>query len=161
MLLNRTIFVRNGEATIDEPIIIYKGDKEIKIEFTIYQTLCKYSAVVNDDLIKASGSSFAQLVIKVPKRLPISEEEPLCTKITDVPIFSEIVQINKKGELVLKITKEMIDEFEEIDLYDFQIRLFDKEKISRNTLPIVYRGIEYREPIAIDDIGNFPEGDGK
>lgn len=158
MLLNRTIFVRNGEATIDEPIIIYKGDKEIKIEFTIYQTLCKYSAVVNDDLIKASGSSFAQLVIKVPKRLPISEEEPLCTKITDVPIFSEIALI-KKGELILKITKEMIDEFEEVGLYDFQIRLFDKEKTSRNTLPIVFHGIEYREPIAIEDIGDFPEGD--
>ena len=32
---NRTVTVGNQESTIDSPIILYRGDKEIEVEFAI------------------------------------------------------------------------------------------------------------------------------
>lgn len=129
-----TITISKGVATISEPIILYRGDKEVELCFEIKENLYKYSDGTN--IVSSSEASYSQIVIKVPNNKP--------------PIFGEILE-TKEGKAVLKVTSEMIDEIDEVGLYDFQVRLFDKSKTSRITIPPVEKGIEIREPIAIED----------
>lgn len=129
-----TITINKGVATISEPIILYRGDKEVELCFEIKENLYKYSDGTN--IVSSSEASYSQIVIKVPNNKP--------------PIFGEILE-TKEGKAVLKVTSEMIDEIDEVGFYDFQVRLFDKSKTSRITIPPVEKGIEIREPIAIED----------
>ena len=70
----RTIRVTNGESQINSPIVLYKGDKNIKIRFKIVDCPYTYSKNV-DNIIEVSEASYAQLVIKTPNnRLPIITE---------------------------------------------------------------------------------------
>lgn len=132
-----TISINKGVSTIKEPIILYRGDKEVELCFELKESSYKYSDGTN--IVSSSEASYSQIVIKVPNNKP--------------PIFGEILE-TKEGKAVLKITSEMIDEIDEVGLYDFQVRLFDKSKASRITIPPVEKGIEIREPIAIEDFSN-------
>ena len=132
-----TITISKGVATISEPIILYRGDKEVELCFEIKENLYKYSDGTN--IVSSSEASYSQIVIKVPNNKP--------------PIFGEILE-TKEGKAVLKVTSEMIDEIDEVGFYDFQVRLFDKSKTSRITIPPVEKGIEIREPIATEDDSN-------
>lgn len=133
---NSIVTVNRGEAKIDTPIVLYRGDKEVEINFTILNSPFKYRTGNATNLIESTEADYAQLIIKVPNDRS--------------PIFSEITE-TQSGNVVFTITAEMIDELEELGLYDFQIRLFDSEKTSRATIPPVTGGIEIREPIAIED----------
>lgn len=131
-----TIKISNNVSKMDSTIVLYRGDKNVEIRFTILQSPFKYSNTVATNVIESTNASYGQLVIKTPNSKP--------------PIFSEI-SATKEGTVLFTITKEMIDEIEELGVYTFQIRLMDENKQSRVTIPPVENGIEIKEPIAIED----------
>lgn len=131
----KTIRVTNGESQINAPIILYRGDKNIKLRFRIVDCPYTYSKTV-DNVIETTEASYAQLVIQPPSN--------------NLPIFSDIAA-TENGYATFIITGEMIDEIPEVGSYTFQIRLLDKSQSSRITIPPVNDGIEIREPIAIED----------
>ena len=130
--IERTINIYENSAEIEEPVVLYKGDGNIEIQFTITNNPFKYKAGI--DL------TYGQLVIKRPK--------------TD-PIFSEVAKLSSNKVLFI-ITGEMIDEFEELGDYDFQIRLLNAEMSSRATLPPVSAGIMIKEPLCEEGINSAP-----
>lgn len=131
-----TIKISNNVSKMDSTIVLYRGDKNVEIRFTILQSPFKYSNTIATNVIESTNASYGQLVIKTPNSKP--------------PIFSE-VSATKEGTVLFTITKEMIDEIEELGVYTFQIRLMDENKQSRVTIPPVENGIEIKEPIAIED----------
>ena len=131
-----TIKISNNVSKMDSTIVLYRGDKNVEIRFTILQSPFKYSNTVATNVIESTNASYGQLVIKTPNNKP--------------PIFSE-VSATKDGTVLFTITKEMIDEIEELGVYTFQIRLMDENKQSRVTIPPIENGIEIKEPIAIED----------
>jgi hypothetical protein len=68
-------------------------------------------------------------------------------------VFSDVVKC-EDGTVTFTLTKEMIDQLEEVGLYSFQIRLFDYYRESRVSIPPVEFGIEVREPVASEDHDN-------
>ena len=136
IFIESTIKISNNVSKMDSTIVLYRGDKNIEIRFTILQSPFKYSNTVATNVIESTNASFGQLVIKTPNDKP--------------PIFSD-VSATKEGTVLFTITKEMIDEIEEVGVYTFQIRLLDENKQSRGTIPPVENGIEIKEPIAIED----------
>ena len=134
---NRTITVKRGVSSINEPIILYRGDKEVEIRFALKEKApFIFNKEADSNIIENSEAAYGQLVIKTPNDLPA--------------IFSEITPTSE-GKIVFKITGEMIDEITEVGNYSFQIRLFNESMNSRVTLPEVNGGIEIREPIASED----------
>ena len=131
----KTIRVTNGESQINAPIVLYRGDRNIKLRFRIVDCPYTYSKTVYN-IIESTEAPYAQLVIQPPNN--------------GLPIFSDIAA-TENGYVTFIITGEMIDEIPEVGSYTFQIRLLDDEQYSRITTPEVVGGIEIREPIAIED----------
>ena len=134
---DRTVTVERGISSINEPVVLYRGDKEVEIRFTLKEKApFIFNKETGSNIIEVSEAAYGQLVIKTPNDLP--------------SIFSEVTPTNE-GKIVFNITSEMIDEITEVGNYSFQIRLFDEDISSRITLPEVNNGIEIREPIASED----------
>ena len=134
---DRTVKVKRGVSSINEPIILYRGDREVEIRFTLKEEApFMFNKETGSNIIEVSEAAYGQLVIKTPNDLPA--------------IFSKVAPTNE-GKIVFKITGEMIDEITEVGNYSFQIRLFNESMNSRVTLPEVNGGIEIREPIASED----------
>lgn len=138
----RKITVRGGVSSIDYPVILFRGDREVDIIFEIIDVQFKFKKN-SGNMIDNTQASYAQLAIQNPDGSDLFTDISAC----------------ENGKVTLRITKEMIDEVEEVGLYNFHIRLFNEDKTSRITIPAVMRGIEIREPIAIEDEGeeNDPE----
>ena len=132
----RVITVRKGESAIDEPIVVYRGDYELEIRFTITNSKLKYSNAQN--LIEVEKASYGQLAILTPY---------------GGNIFSNISKCSD-GTVTFILTRDMLNQIEEVGLYSFQIRLFDINKESRVSIPPIEFGIEVREPIASEDHDN-------
>ena len=129
----RNVMVGNKESTIDNPITLYRGDRDVEVEFSLVGN--KFTFTDGGNVIKSTHATHGQLIINTPNK---------------GNMFSEITECHE-GKVVFIITKEMIDELTEVGLYDFQIRLFDNSQNSRVTIPPVLRGIEIRNPIASED----------
>ena len=140
---DRTITVKNGISSINKPIILYRGDRDVEIRFILREEApFRFNKEVGSNIIENSEATYGQLVIKAPNDLPA--------------IFSEVAPTNE-GKIVFTITAEMIDEIVEVGNYTFQIRLLDESMNSRATLPEVVDGIEIREPIASEDVTDTNE----
>ena len=133
---DRTITVRKGESRIDEPIVVYRGDYELEVRFTILNSRFKFMSGTN--LIESEKASYGQLAILTPY---------------GGNIFSDVVRCND-GSVTFVLTAEMLNQIEEVGLYSFQIRLMDYTKESRVSIPPIEFGIEVREPIASEDHDN-------
>jgi hypothetical protein len=129
--IERTINIEDNSAYIEEPVILYKGDRNIEVQFTINNNPFKYKAGI--DL------TYGQLVIKRP---------------TTDPIFSDVAKLSS-GKVLFVITGEMIDELVELGNYDFQVRLLNADKTSRATLPPVTAGILIKEPVCEEEGVNY------
>ena len=132
----RSVAVGDQESKIDSPIILYRGDREVEVEFTINGS--KFTFTNGGNVIKSTNATHGQLVINTP---------------TGENMFSEVTECHD-GKVVFVITKEMIDELIEVGFYSFQIRLFDESQVSRVTIPPVLKGIDIRNPIAAEDETN-------
>ena len=133
---DRAITIRNNKSTINEPVVLYRGDYEVSIRFTITESKFRFKSGVN--LVDSEKASHGQLAILAPY---------------GGNVFSEIVKC-EDGTVTFTLTKEMIDQLEEVGLYSFQIRLFDYYRESRVSIPPVEFGIEVREPVASEDHDN-------
>lgn len=124
MLYARVVlWVKKDEVISDSKVILYRGDKNVDIEFTLKSV----------DYV-LSESAFAQLILT----------RPYATS-----VFSEIFKIGD-NKVIVRITGDMIDELNEKESYAIQIRLFDSERVARVTLPPCYDVICVREPIAVE-----------
>lgn len=132
----RQITVHKGKSSINEPVILYRGDYDVSIKFTIMESKFRFKSGVN--LAVSEKASHGQLAILAPY---------------GGNVFSEIVKC-EDGAVTFTLTKEMIDQLEEVGLYSFQIRLFDYYRESRVSIPPVEFGIEVREPVASEDHDN-------
>ena len=142
---DRTIIVQKGTSSINDTIILYRGDKGVEIRFTLNEgSPFRFGSGASPNIIEKTEAAYGQLIIKRPNDLPA--------------VFSEIAPTNE-GKIVFTITAEMIDEITEVGNYTFQIRLFDESMNSRATLPEVVDGIEIREPIAAEDVTDTNEVD--
>ena len=134
---DRTVIVQKGTSSINDTIVLYRGDKNVEVRFTLNEgSPFRFGSGASPNIIEKTEAAYGQLVIKVPNNLPA--------------IFSEVTPTSE-GKIVFKITGEMIDEITEVGNYSFQIRLFNESMNSRVTLPEVNGGIEIREPIASED----------
>ena len=131
----RTITVVNDSATINKPLILYRGDKNVELKITIAESQFKFRNTDASNVIETTDASYAQLVINTPY---------------NSPIFSDVAA-TKNGAVIFVITEAMIDEIREVGAYEIQIRLLDDNKQSRASIPPVSNAIEIREPIAIED----------
>ena len=137
---DRTIIVKKGTSSINDTIVLYRGDREVEIRFSLNEgSPFKFGSGSSPNIIEKTEATYGQLVIKTPGNLP--------------PIFSEVAP-TIGGKIIFTITAEMINEITEIGNYTFQIRLLDDSMESRATLPEVKNGIEIREPIALEDTTN-------
>lgn len=130
---SRTVTVGKMESIINEPIVLYRGDREVEVEFLIVGS--KFMFTNGGNVIKSTNATLGQLVVNTP---------------TGENMFSEVTECHE-GKVVFVITKEMIDELVEVGFYSFQIRLFDDTQVSRVTIPPVHQGIDIRNPIAAED----------
>ena len=140
----RTIKISKDTCGIDKPIVLYRGDYNVEIRFTIIESPFKYTTKNSTNIIEDVKASYGQLVIKTPNEKP--------------PIFTDVVETNE-GSIVFTLSGEMIDETIEVGDYTFQIRLFDSNRGSRATIPPIENGISIREPIAIEDVSSTNEVD--
>ncbi len=131
----RKVTVINDNATIDRPLIIYRGDKNIELKITIAESQFKFRNNDASNVIESTDASYAQLVITTPY---------------GSPIFSDVAA-TKNGAVIFVITEGMVDEIREIGTYSFQIRLLDDNKQSRVTIPPVNNAIEIKAPLAVED----------
>lgn len=136
IITDRTITVRKGVATINEPVVLYRGDYEVVIRFKISNSKLKFMAGAN--MIESEKAAYGQLAILTPY---------------GGNIFSSMTRCSE-GAVAFVVTQDMLDQIEEVGLYSFQIRLFDANRESRITIPPVEFGIEIREPIASEDHDN-------
>lgn len=134
----RKIYIKNGNSSIDNPIILYRGDREVEILFTIIDSKFKFGSS-KGNVIDTTQAAYGQLAVSLPDG-------------TD--LFTEIVEC-QNGVVLFNITGEMIDEINEVGFYSFHIRLYNDDKSSRITIPPVMEGIEIREPLVIEsDVEN-------
>ena len=140
----RTITISRDTCEIDKPIVLYRGDYNVEVRFTIIESPFKYTTKNSTNIIEDVNASYGQLVIKTPNGKP--------------PIFTDVVETNE-GSVVFTLSGEMIDETIEVGDYTFQIRLFDSNRGSRATIPPIENGISIREPIAIEDVSSTNEVD--
>lgn len=131
------ITIQGETATIDKPVVLYRGDRNIKVKFTIMEN--PYSStgffrVSKMNVIEENNISYGRLVIKRENGL-----KPLATDIA----------ATEEGAIILTIKKEMIDEIAELGAYDFHLVLYNENKSSKATLPAVEGGIIVKEPIEV------------
>lgn len=136
ILTERQITIRDGKSTINEPVILYRGDYEVSIKFAIMDFNFSFESGVN--LVYSEKASYGQLAILAPY---------------GGNVFSDVVEC-EDGTVTLTLTEEIIDQLEEVGLYSFQIRLYDHNKEARVSTPPVEFGIEVREPVASEDHDN-------
>lgn len=128
--IERNIRIKNNEAQIEQPIILYKGDMNIELQFTITNNPFKYKPGMD--------VTYGQLIIKRPN---------------NTAIFSEPAKLSS-SKVLFTVTGDMIDELEELGAYDFQIQLLNSDQTSKGSLPPVYGGIDIREPLCEPAITN-------
>ena len=133
----RKVTVNNDTATIDKNIVLFRGDREVEIRFTVMYEGVKYRKNSGENVIEDVNATYGQMVIQ--------------NDATETPVVS-LVTPTENGTIIFKFTKEMIDEIPELGTYDFQIRLFDDSQASRITTPIVNDGILIKEPLSIEAI---------
>ena len=134
----RTVKINNDVASIDSPITLYRGDRQVEILFKIIDSKYKFSSE-KGNYIKNIEASFGQLAIDCPDGSDVFTEVTPCID----------------GAVTFTITGEMIDELYEVGFYSFHIRLFNNDQSSRITIPPIMKGIEIREPIVIEgDVEN-------
>ena len=126
--IERKIKIRRNQAKIEEPIVLYRGDMNIELKFSIENNPFKFG----------TEKTFGRLIIKRPEAKPI---------------FSEAVEMSS-SRVIFIVTEEMIDGLDadgnpanELGAYDFQIQLLNEGQSSIGSLPPVTGGIIIREPL--------------
>ena len=126
-----TILLKSDSATLSETLVLYKGDQNIEYTFTLKDNAYKFSNGTDGNIVTQLEASYAQI---------------LWYKNAEIRITFPIQETND-GKVVLKITKELIDEDNEMGDYDFQIRLYDSNKEAILTLPPLLKAVHIKAPL--------------
>lgn len=129
------VTIKNYQATIDKPIVLYRGDRNVEIQFEILESLYRQYKIDGSNVILNLDASYGQLVVQKPDH---------------THILGDIVP-TQEGKVIFTIPGELIDDAIEVGQYTFQIRLYNDNQTSRVTLPPVVGGIDIVEPIASGD----------
>ena len=129
------VTIKNHKASIDNKVIIYRGDKNIEVQFEIVESLFRQYKLEGSNTIDNLGASHGQLIVQKPDY---------------TYVFTDVVP-TKDGKIIFTIPASLVDEESEVGEFTFQIRLFDDTQDSRVTLPPVEGGIVVKEPIAIEE----------
>lgn len=125
----------NYKATIDRKIVLYKGDKNVEVQFEIVESIFRQYKQDGPNTIENLGASYGQLIIQKP----------------DYSFAASEITETKEGRIIFVIPPEMTDEDIDLGSYTFQIRLFDESQNSRVTLPPVTEGIVIAAAIASEE----------
>ena len=141
-----TVTVKGNVATINEPVYLYKYDRNVELRFNVGSTGYKYTKSNTDNIITQTGASYCQIRF-------INEESQVRH------IFDICPTID--GQAVLLIKGELIDEEVELGIYDFQIRLLDENKNSVVSLPPIKDAIHIERPLfdEVDGIADYSVAD--
>lgn len=139
IFVDRTITIRNGVSKINEAIILYRGDYDVTVRFTLITSNLSFKSGYN--MIEYTNASNAQLAILKPN----GEQ-----------VFSEVSRCNE-GIVEFVFNQEIMNDIQEVGDYSFHIRLFDYSQQSRITIPEVVGGIVVREPLVAEDSDNSVE----
>ena len=129
------VTIKDYKATIDKTIILYRGDRNVEIQFEIFESMYRQYRVEGTNVILNLNASYGQLVIQKP----------------DYTHILSGITPTQDGKVIFTIPGELIDETVEVGQYTFQIRLYNDDQTSRVTLPPVVGGIDIVEPIASED----------
>ena len=130
-----TVTVKGDVATINEPVYLYKYDKNVELRFNVGSVGYKYTKSDADNLVIQSGASFCQVRF-MNKESQLKYTFDICPTVD--------------GQAVLLIKGELIDEDVELGIYDFQIRLLDENKNSVASLPPIKDAIHIDRPLFDD-----------
>ena len=121
----KRITVKKRSSKIDSPIVLYRGDKNIEVRFSIN----------NNPFTNTSQNIYGQLIMHLPN--------------TDITLFSNVnAFINDIVKFILP--EDIMDDIVEVGTYNLQLRLFNEDKTSVITIPAIEKGLDIREPIAIE-----------
>lgn len=129
------IQVKKDKSIADKNIIVYRGDYNVQVTFTITQANdYRYrSSDSNENLIESSQASYGQILIKNKGK-------------EGIRVLSEI-EPTDNGKVTLTILGEYVDELTEVGSYDYQIRLFSANKQARITIPPIEGQLIVKEPL--------------
>lgn len=132
------IQVNDDRSIADKNIIVYRGDYNVQVTFTITQNNnYRYrSSDSGENLIESANASYGQILIKNKDK-------------TGIGVLSEI-EPTDEGKVTLTILGEYVDELTEVGSYDYQIRLFSSDKRARLTIPPIEGQLIVEEPLIFD-----------
>lgn len=135
-----TITVNGSTATLDEPLYFYQFDRNIDILFTIRNFKFDFRTGTQQEVNIVNNSNASYATIRVLKPNTVPEENRKFVSDTKLEL--------KDGKVIFTVTKDFIDEIEEIGVYKLQISLYDSQD-GKITIPPI--NFEVLEPIFPDD----------
>ena len=132
-----TITIDGNKASVDEPLYMYQGDRNIDIYFTIIDSKFRFSET-NSNILVDSTAKYSTIKVLKPNGEKIKTDK-------------KAIEDNK---IVFTINQEFADEATEIGKYKLQIQLWsiDADNQGRVTIPPIE--FEVLEPIFEDDDRN-------
>ena len=132
-----TITIDGNKASLDEPLYMYQGDRNIDIYFTIIDSKFRFSET-NSNILADSTAKYSTIKVLKPNGEKIKTDK-------------KAIEDNK---IVFTINQEFADEATEIGKYKLQIQLWsiDANNQGRVTIPPIE--FEVLEPIFEDDDRN-------
>lgn len=112
-----TLVVAEDKVTKSSEIILYRGDGEITFFFTIVDNRYRYK---RSNLVESVNAVMGNAVILKPDGVSC--------------LYTDVCDVNEDYVMVVKITKEMMNEMEEVGTFQMQMCLYDDE-VNRLTLP--------------------------
>ena len=132
-----TITIDGNKASVDEPLYMYQGDRNIDIYFTIIDSKFRFSET-NSNILADSTAKYSTIKVLKPNGEKIRTDK-------------KAIEDNK---IIFTINQEFADEATEIGKYKLQIQLWsiDANNQGRVTIPPIE--FEVLEPIFEDDDRN-------
>ena len=134
---NLTITIDGNKASVDEPLYMYQGDKNIDIYFTIIDSKFKFSET-NSNILVDSTAKYSTIKVLKPNGEKIKTDK-------------KAIEDNK---IVFTINQEFADEATEIGKYKLQIQLWSINADNQGRVTIPPIEFEVLEPIFEDDDRN-------
>ena len=129
-----TITIDGNKASVDEPLYMYQGDRNIDIYFTIIDSKFRFSET-NSNILVDSTAKYSTIKVLKPNGEKIRTDK-------------KAIEDNK---IIFTINQEFADEATEIGKYKLQIQLWsiDANNQGRVTIPPIE--FEVLEPIFEDN----------
>lgn len=143
-----TIIIEGDKARLDEPLYLFQTDKNIDIYFTIKDLKFDFFSATQtvSNVIEKTNASYATIRVLKPETVNVEDRKVISEG--KIPI--------KNNRVLFTVTKDFIDQTQEIGVYKLQISLYD-EQYGKITIP--YITFEVLEPIFPEDyVENIVDG---